>query len=199
MEHKRELFLPACPHSVPAADPTGAGHKYGHSYHPAVRFELIQRIGAPVEAVEAAYVDPEFLVELGRLPKLGHTELLEQQDRGNQVWQRVRYTFVGELSPAVKAVVDPKKLTWVEESTLDRTSHTTTFVMVPDNYARLLESSGEITLASEGAGALRRSTGDLTVNVPFLGRKVESAIISGLREHAKHEVDVVERWVAKHD
>jgi Protein of unknown function (DUF2505) len=167
-----------------------------------VRFELIQRLRAPLEAVEAAYVDPEFLAELGRLPKLGHPELLEQQDRGDQLWQRVRYAFVGELSPAVKAVVDPKQLTWVEESTLDRASHTTTFRIVPDHYVRLLEASGEITLAAEGGDrgvlTVRRSTGDLVVHVPFVGHKVESAIVSGLREHADLEVDAAERWVAEH-
>jgi hypothetical protein len=167
-----------------------------------VRFELIQRLRAPLDAVEAAYVDPEFLAELGRLPKLGHPVLLEHQDRGDESWQRVRYAFVGELSPAVKAVVDPKRLTWVEESTLDRASHKTTFRIVPDHYRKLLEASGEITLAAEGGDrgevTVRRSTGDLGVHVPFVGHKVESAIISGLREHADLEVEVVERWAAEH-
>jgi hypothetical protein len=164
-----------------------------------VRFELIQRFDAAVEAVEAAYIDPEFLAEMGRLPNLGHPELLEQQDRGDQLWQRVRYAFVGDLSHTVKAVVDPKKLTWVEESTLDRTSHTTTFVIVPDNYGRMLEASGTFTLASEGNATIRRATGELVVHVPFVGQKVAAAIVSGLRRHAELEVEVVERWIAQHD
>jgi hypothetical protein len=167
-------------------------------YHPPVRFELIQRLRAPVAEVEAAFIDPEYLAELGRLPKLGSPELLEQQDRGDHVWQRVRYRFVGDLSPAVTAVVDPRKLTWVEGSTLDRTSHTTTFDIEPDNYARLLGASGTITLAPDGEATLRRTTGDVAVHVPFVGHKVESAIISGLRQHAEREVDVLERWVAEH-
>jgi hypothetical protein len=172
-----------------------------------VHFELIQRLRAPLEAVETIYVDADFLAELGRLPELGHPELLEQQDRGERLSQRARYTFVGELSAAVRAVVDPELLSWVEESTLDRISHQTTFTIVPDHYGGLLQASGEINLAVEaatGAGGgtgpltVRRSTGDLRVHVPFVGHKVESAIISGLRDHAELEVDVVERWVAAH-
>jgi hypothetical protein len=165
-----------------------------------VRFELVQRVGAPLEVVEAAYVDPDFLVELGKLPKLGHPELLEQQDRGGQQWQRVRYAFCGELSGAVKAVIDPKQLTWVEESTLDPATHRTAFRIVPDHYGRMLEASGEITLTADDVGKVttRRTEGDLAVHVPFVGHKVEAAIISGLRDHAELEIDVLERWAAEH-
>jgi hypothetical protein len=164
-----------------------------------VRFELVQRVKAPLPVIEAAYFDPDFLAELGKLPKLGNPELLEQQDRGTQMWQRLRYAFRGDLSAAVTAVVDPKQLTWVEESTLDWATHRTTFRIVPDHYGRMLEASGEVTLTEDDGGAVttRRTTGDLTVHVPFVGRKVETAIITGLREHADLEVGVLEGWAAE--
>lgn len=165
-----------------------------------MRFELVQRVRASLPVVEAAYFDPEFLAELGELPKLGNPELLEQNDRGAEMWQRLRYAFRGDLSAAVKAVVDPKQLSWVEESTLDRATHRTTFRIVPDRYGRMLEASGEITLTEDQGGAVttRRTTGDLSVHVPFVGHKVETAIITGLREHAELEVGVLERWAAEH-
>jgi Protein of unknown function (DUF2505) len=165
-----------------------------------VRFELVQRVQAPLDVVEAAYIDPEFLIELGKLPKLGHPELLEQRDRGTEVWQRLRYAFRGHLSAAVTAVVDPNQLSWVEESTLDRATHRTTFRIVPDHYGRMLEASGQVTLTEDqgGAATTRRTTGDLSVHVPFVGHKVETAIIAGLREHAELEVGVLERWAGEH-
>ena len=154
----------------------------------------------PLSAVEAAYVDPGFLCALGQLPRLGRPKLLEQQDRGGELWQRVRYAFTGDLSPAVKAVVDPQHLTWVEESTLDKANHTTTFVIRPDRYPGLLDASGQVTLTPDGAAGdttIRRVSGDLTVHVPFVGRRVEAVIVSGLREHAEREIDAVERWAAR--
>jgi Protein of unknown function (DUF2505) len=167
-----------------------------------VRFELVQLLHAPLEAVEAAFVDPAFLIKLASLPKLGNPELVEQEDRGDELWQRVRYAFAGELSPTVKAVVDPDRLTWIEESTLDRVTHTTTFRILPDHYARMLEASGTITLTANGTGADavtdRRGVGEVVVHVPLVGRKVEAAIISGLREHAELEVSLVERWATDH-
>jgi hypothetical protein len=157
----------------------------------------MQRLAAPLDAVETAFVDPAVLAELRALPKLGRPELLEQRSEGPIVFQRVRYAFVGNLSAAVRAVVDPDRLSWVEQSTLDRRTHHTHFDIVPDNYAHLLEAQGEVQLSGGGdAGTtVRRATGEVRVNVPFVGRKVEAAIISGMREHAEAEVEVLERWV----
>ena len=162
-----------------------------------MHFELVQHVHGPLEAVESAFVDPAFLHQLGALPKLGSPELLDQTEEGNLVHQRLRYAFVGHLSPVVTRVVDPARLTWVEESTLDRTTHQTTWRIVPDNYANLLEASGVITLAPDAEGAtVRRTEGDVRVGVPFVGRKVEAAIISGLQEHAALEAEMVNQWVS---
>jgi hypothetical protein len=161
-----------------------------------VRFYFVQRLRAPLPVVEAAFVDPEFLRELAASPKLGRVELLDSADDGDYVRQRVRYAFTGQLSAAVKAVVDPARLTWVEDSTLDRRSHLTTFSILPDNYARLLNASGSITLEPDDhVGTVRRVEGNLSVHVPLAGRKVEGAIVSGLREHAEVEATVLNRWV----
>jgi hypothetical protein len=163
-----------------------------------VHFDLVQELRAGLPLVEAAFVDDGFLAELGRLPTLGSPTLLGRQDDGDRVRQQVRYAFVGQLSPAVTAVVKPEKLTWVEDSTLDRATHVTTFEILPDHYANLLQASGRITLqAREGGGTVRRTDGDLKVRVAFVGRRVEQAIISGLREHAALEADAVDRWLAQ--
>jgi hypothetical protein len=162
-----------------------------------MHFELVQQLHGPLDIVEAVFVNPEFLTELGSLHKLGSPVLLDQQEQGQKLRQRVRYRFVGELSPVVTKVIDPARLTWVEDTTLDRATHRTTWKILPDNYANLLSASGEITLNPRDSDtAVRRVTGDVNVRVPIVGRKAEAAIISGLREHATAEVDAVNRWVA---
>jgi Protein of unknown function (DUF2505) len=163
-----------------------------------VRFELVQQLRGELSLVEAAFVDDEFLAELGRLPKLGSPTFLDRQDDGSRVRQQVRYAFVGHLSPAVTAVVKPEKLTWVEDSTLDRATHATTFRILPDHYASMLQASGTITLrAGTAGGTIRRTDGELKVRVAFVGRKVEKAIISGLQDHAALEAGAVDRWLAE--
>src|SRR5690349_946464 len=107
-----------------------------------MRFSLEQVFPGPLERVEAALLDPAFLSSLASLPKLGAPQLLDVAENGTTVRRRVRYRFTGDLSPAVTAVVDPAKLTWVEESLHDLDRHTVRFVMKPDNYADRLRSEG---------------------------------------------------------
>jgi len=160
-----------------------------------MRFSLEQRFTAPLDAVEAAFVDPAMLAELATLPQLGRPELLAQVDDGHTVHQEVRYAFVGELAPAVTKVVDPTRLTWVELSELDRRTHRTTFRIDPDHYADRLSCAGMVTLKQGSHGTRRVVEGDLRVRVPLVGSRVERAIVSGLRDHASAEAQVVQAWL----
>jgi hypothetical protein len=161
-----------------------------------VHFELVQDLRADLPTVEAAYLSDEFLTELGRSSKLGSPAFLDRREEAGRIRQRVRFAFIGRLSPAVTAVVDPHRLTWVQDALLDPATHITTFKILPDHYAGLLEASGTITLEdAEAPGTVRRSTGEVKVHVPFVGRKVEAAIISGLRDYADAEAEALDRWV----
>jgi hypothetical protein len=161
-----------------------------------VRFRIEQRFVDPLEAVEAALVDPAFLARLASLPNLGRPQLLDQRTEGPITSQRARYAFVGELSGAVRAVVDPERLTWVEVSKLNRSTHVTDFRIVPDNYGHLLECHGTFALRGASAGCVRLAEGEVRVSVPLLGRRVEAAIVSGLEEHAALESSVMAEWLA---
>ena len=165
-----------------------------------MRFEIEQEIAGPVDAVARIYSEPRFYELLGEMPKLGKPEVLERREDGEVVHLAVRFRFTGNLSPAVTAVIDPAKLTWVEASVHDLPAHRVTFRMNPDHYPDRLRSQGTVDYASGGDGVTRRVTvGELAVKVPLLlggGRVaalVEDAIISGLRDHLAAEIDVVER------
>jgi len=109
----------------------------------------------------------------------------------------VRFRFTGHLSPAVTRMVDPAKLSWVEESVHDLEGHTVTFHMQPDNYADRLRFEGSSRFEADGDDGTRRvAEGDVVVRVPLVGRAVEGAIVSGLREHLAAEVAVVEELLA---
>jgi hypothetical protein len=161
-----------------------------------VRFRIQQRFDAPLARVEAALLDPAFLDRLATLPKLGRPVLLDQQVDGDVVRRQVRYAFTGHLSSAVTAVVDPAKLTWVEDSSSDRASHRTTFRIVPDHYRDRLEASGTFVLQTEGEGTRRVADGELRVRFPLVGSKVERAIVSGLQDHATAEEVAMREWLA---
>ena len=161
-----------------------------------MRFRIEQRFDAPCDAVQDALCDPAFLEVLGTLPKLGRPELLDQRADGDVLHQRIRYRFAGDLNSAARAVLDPEKLTWVEESTIDRSAHHTNWRIAPDNYADRLSASGTFDLTEDAAGAtVRTAVGELKVRMPLVGGKVEGAIVSGLREHADAEQGALREWL----
>ncbi|MDQ1569021.1 MAG: hypothetical protein QOF96_3901 [Actinomycetota bacterium] len=163
-----------------------------------MRFEIEQLIAGPVDAVARVYTEPRFYELLGELPKLGRPELLDRREVGSVVDLSVRFRFTGNLSPAVTRVVDPARLSWVEESVHDLERHTVTFHMKPDNYADRLRFEGLYRFEPVGDRQTRRvAEGEVAVRVPLVGRAVEGAIVSGLREHLAAEVGVVERLVGE--
>jgi hypothetical protein len=163
-----------------------------------MHFQLEQLIAGPVGSVARLYSETRFYEQLGELPNLGRPEVLDRYQDGSVVHLAVRFRFTGKLSPAVTRVVDPARLTWVEESDHDLERHTVTFHMKPDNYADRLRFEGSSRFEATGDGRTRRrAEGDVTVRVPIVGRAVEGAIVSGLRDHLAAEVEVVERLVAE--
>jgi hypothetical protein len=161
-----------------------------------VDFTLRQEIPAPVDAVDQALVDPDFLVRMAELPKLGSADVVGHSRDGDVVSVQVRYLFQAELSGAVTKVVDPAKLTWIEDSQCDLTVHQTVCAIKPDNYANLLSGDYEATVTATGDGSLRTVTGTLKVHVPLVGGKVERAIVGGLRENAAAQTTLLTAWLA---
>ncbi len=164
-----------------------------------MRFELVQRFSAPPDDVARAFTEPDLYAALAELPKLGAPEMLEHRADGDMVRVRVRYRFSGDLSSAVKAVIDPAKLTWIDDSTHDLAHRSVTFTMLPDHYGDRFRASGayRFEAAPDDPGAtIRTTTGEIKVKVPLVGGSVERAIVSGLREHQEDEVAVVDGWLA---
>ena len=162
-----------------------------------MRFRVDQAIAAPVDDVEGALVDPRFYEALASMPNIGNPDVLECTAHDGEVFLRVRYAFTGDLAAPARRVLDPAKLTWVVESTVDRTTFTTVFRMLPDHYADRLTCSGSYMLVSSGDhSTIQRMEGDLRVNYPVVGRLAERGIFLGLKENVAQEARIIERWVA---
>ncbi len=162
-----------------------------------MHFDIEQRFAGSLDDVEAAFCSPEFLARMAGLPKVGGAELLGQRTDGDKIFQQIRYRFTGDLSSAVTAVVDPKNLSWIEDSVMDRSTHRTTWKIVPDHYASRLTCSGTFELAAEGPDlTIRYTDAEIKVHFPLVGGRVERAIVSGLKEHAASEEAAMAQYLA---
>ena len=127
---------------------------------------------------------------------MSRPDVLAHDADGDVVKLQIRYQFSGDLSPAARAVLDPKRLTWVEHSTHDLVQRTTTFTMVPDHYGDRFRCSGTYRFDPDGDGTVRHCEGEIRVKALLVAGAVEGAIVSGLREHLDVEVTVVETYLA---
>ena len=158
-----------------------------------MRFELTQRYTATVDQVDRAYADTALYPALVGLPKLGQIEVLDDAPADQT---RVRFHFTGDLPAAVTAVVDPRKLSWVQVTEHDRERHRGRFRMLPDHYPDRLRCSGQFDITESADGSVRKIRGELKVQALLVAGRVEQAIVSGLEEYLAAEAPVVDRWIA---
>jgi hypothetical protein len=166
-----------------------------------VDFRIEQRIAGDRLDVAWAYTEPGMYATLHGLPKIAAPEVLSREEAGggDTVRLRLRFRFVGDLPTAAAAMLDPRKLTWVEESTHDLAAFEVTWRLVPDHYGDRFRANGSSTYRSDGDVTVRRTGGQLVVKTPFVGRLVERALVSGLKEHLDAETPMVAAWVASRD
>ena len=160
-----------------------------------MRFRISTRYDAQPDAVARAYADPALYEAFAGLPRADRPEVLEHRVDGDTAVLRVRWRFSGTLSPAARAVIDPERLSWVEESSHDLARRRVSYRMVPDHYRDRFSCTGEYRFEADGDGSVRVVEGDLRVKAPIVGRTVERAIVSGLEEQLASEGPIVEAFV----
>ncbi len=164
-----------------------------------MKFAAEQRFSFSPDVTAQAFVDPDLYRHFAELPKVSVPEVLSREVQagagGDVVTMRIRYRFAGHLSRAARAVIDPAKLSWVDESVHDLARRHVRFVLHPDHYADRFQCHGEYRIEEVLGGCRRVASVDVRVSAPLVARAVEQAIASGLREHLADETTVIERFL----
>src|SRR5919109_1377172 len=134
-----------------------------------MRFHAEHRFAAPVEAVVALLVDPDFHRQL-ELPDVSLRDV-EGTTEGDRSRLTLRYEFVGSLDPIARRLLAGRDLTWRQELDIDRSTGAgrLTFQAEAD---RRLRGTADFTIApSDGGGSVRVLDGELVVSFPLIGGK----------------------------
>jgi hypothetical protein len=162
-----------------------------------VRFTLRQAVAVPPARAVAAYGSPAFY-EAGRTRgDIEVVEVVRHDDSGSRILIEVRYAFRGSLSPTVRAVVQPDKMTWVTRTEVLLAEGRTRWEVRPDHYSDLLKGNGEFRFEPGPGDPLTTVVeveGELKVRVPVVGRSVEKVIVSGLKSYLVDEVATIPRF-----
>lgn len=160
-------------------------------------FTLEQRFTQSPDEVALALIEPRLLEQMTKLPLLAEATVLSTERSGDRIRQSVRYRFEAELSSAVRRVIDPTKLTWVEMGEHDLAAGLSRFEIRPDHYSDLLQGryTARVEPSDDGKACTRIVKGMIKVKVLLVGARVENAIIGSLRELAEAQQKIVEDWI----
>jgi hypothetical protein len=143
------------------------------------------------DAAVAAYGNPAFYE--GRPPRddISLIGVVGHEESASQVLIEIRYQFIGSVSSAVRAIIDPAKLSWLTRTEIQKEERRARFTIIPDHYPDRLECSGTFRFLADAAGTDATSIsieGDLTVHVFLVGPTVEQLVVSGLRSYLAAEI-----------
>lgn len=161
-----------------------------------MKFTVTQTFSHPAADCARAFTDPALYPTFAGLPKVQVPEVVSHDVAGSVVRMRVHYRFAGDLSLAARAAIDRERLTWIDESVHDLDDRTVRFELRPDHYGKQFRGHGTYRFVDTDEGCERVAEVEVTVSFPLVGRAVEGAIASGLREHLADEQGVVERFLA---
>jgi Protein of unknown function (DUF2505) len=169
-----------------------------------VKFSIGQSVPVAPDAAIAAYANPAFYE--GRAPSgdISLVEVVSYDADASHERIEVRYKFTGSVSSAVRAIIDPAKMSWVTRTDIHRDERRTSFTVLPDHYPDRLECQGSFRFEEGAGGAVSASTDpsvitievDLKVHVFLVSRRVEQLIVNGLRTYLTAEVLTLPRFTA---
>jgi hypothetical protein len=156
-----------------------------------VKFAFAQDIAvAPARAV-AAYGSPAFYAGRPARDDIEVVEVVDHDDSGDRVIIEVRFKFTGSVSPAVRRVIDPAKMSWITRTEVRQAQARSSWVVLPDHYPDRLTAAGGYRFepGSDGPDStVVNVEGELKVHVPIVGRTVERVIVGDLRTYIADEV-----------
>jgi hypothetical protein len=160
-----------------------------------VKIGIEQAVAVPPDRAMAVYSSRAFYENRPVRDDIAVREIVRLEDTGDQALVEVRFAFTGSVSAAVRAVVDPARLSWVTRTVVIAAESRATWLVLPDHYPDRLTASGSYRFlprpGGSGDGATDttvRVEGDLRVHVPIVGRSVERTIVHDLRRYIEDEV-----------
>ena len=107
-----------------------------------MKITIRQAVAVPPARAIAAYGSPAFYEGRPIRDDIAVLEVVRHDDSGDRVLLEVRFAFTGSVSPAVRAVIDPAKMSWITRTEIHPDEARSDWVVLPDHYPDRLSASG---------------------------------------------------------
>jgi hypothetical protein len=162
-----------------------------------VKFAIRQAVTVPPDRAMAAYGSAGFYDGRPSRDDIAVREVVHREAAGDRIVLEVRFAFTGSMSSAVRAVVDPQKMSWITQTEILLAERRSSWVVLPDHYPDRLSAAGTYRFGEGDGGPDTTEVeveGELKVRVPIVGRSVEKVIVNDLRAYIADEVAGIAEW-----
>jgi Protein of unknown function (DUF2505) len=163
-----------------------------------VEFELRHHFPASLAEVALVILDRDYQESLDGIGPLKSRTLLSQEQESGTVVRKVRCVLDADFAGPAKGILGAADPAWVEESIWVPQETSWKWTIVPEVAASLISAHGVMSLHAAGENTTRVVSGDISVNVPFIGGRVEHAIVDGVWKVYNEEAERLALWLTKH-
>jgi hypothetical protein len=156
-----------------------------------VKLQSTSEYDAPVDAVEAALLDPAFWAQL-QLSNMAPPQVVTSAADSITV----HMTFAGTLDALGKRVIGNQGIAWDQTITIDRAAHAGTLAMRSKVRVNVT-AEGTFRFESLDGGSRSRETltGEMKVHVPLVGGKIEGILGPGIQKSFDEQAQSLQTWL----
>lgn len=162
-----------------------------------MRFHAEHAFGGSVDQVIGLLTDPEFHRHL-QLPDVSLPDVVASTVDGDDAHLQLRYEFVGSLDPIASRLLGGRRLTWLQDLDIDRTTGVGRLRFAAEADPKRLYGRADFTIKadSQGQGSVRRLDGEFVVAVRPIGGMAERRIVPGLQRRLDIEAAALDRQLS---
>jgi len=123
------------------------------------------------------------------------TQRLRDEVRNGRRFIQSRITLGRKLPATASKLLKAQHLSYIFEEHLDESTHTVRWRVIVDRVSDKVTASGTYQLIATGDTCDRIVRGEIRVNVPFIGRKIEQGICTELTKSYETAARFAREWL----
>ncbi len=161
-----------------------------------MRFELKHTFTCDAATLWSITEDPEFERRLGELSQ-STREIIELRDEAGERYALKRITLQRELPGAMKKVIGGEQITYDQETWRPTDGNKLRWKISPKVLAGRFVGEGTTRVREVGEKCERIISGDLQVNVPIVGRKMEKRLVADVSASYERAAGLLQQMLAE--
>lgn len=161
-----------------------------------MKLEIRHTFPCTPEAYWEMYWDPAFDALLMKDATVDR-EIVSESIVGDIMTRRMRFTPHQELPGAVAKIIGTSKLIYEQENVLDKSKGRMTWRVIPGPKLGKLNAAGIFELRPHPQGCEQVITGDITVGIPFIGGRIETAVVEQVKQGYVKMAEATIQWLAE--